>query len=310
MSALGKDHAFLTEHIRNLRGGSQPILAQASDGLLYVVKFINNLQGPNLLFNEGAGAELYRACGLAVPKWKPLLVTDSFLDRNPDCWMQAPEGRLRPLPGMCFASSYLGTDGVRLQEFLPATSFHLISNRNSFWLAWLLDVCAEHVDNRQAVFVERADARLDAFYIDHGHLFGGPNAALRKHFCASRYLDPRIYPDISSKNLLEFQRVVQALNVDRLWERVQDFPTDWKQGSALELFARCLQRLSKPLLLHNVLDTVFESIREIHGEAPTIRPPDPGSERKLPVSVLRPGLQCATQESCRGPFRAHHPACA
>ena len=120
MIALGKGPVLVTQYVRNLRGGSQPILALASDGFQYVVKFANNLQGPNVLFNECAGNELYRACGLTVPKWTPLWVSDSFLDRNRDCWMQTPEGRLRPSSGLCFGSLFLGQDGKRLFEILPA----------------------------------------------------------------------------------------------------------------------------------------------------------------------------------------------
>jgi hypothetical protein len=121
MAALVRDFVLATRYIRNLRGGSQPILAQASDGLLYVVKFTNNIQGANLPFNESIGTELYRACKLRVPAWKPVLVTDSFLDQNPDCWMQTPKGRLRPDSGLCFGSRFLGGDGIRLLEVLPRT---------------------------------------------------------------------------------------------------------------------------------------------------------------------------------------------
>jgi len=108
MPVFGKDFVSLTGYIRSLRGGSQPILAQASDGHTYVVKFANNLQGPNLLFNESAGSELYRACGLAVPEWRPLEVSEDFLDENHDCWMQTPEGQLRPASGLCYGSRFLG----------------------------------------------------------------------------------------------------------------------------------------------------------------------------------------------------------
>jgi hypothetical protein len=205
MSAFRKDFALATQYIRKLRGGSQPILVQASDGLLYVVKFTNNLQGPNVPFNESIGTELYRACGLAVPSWKPVLVTNSFLDKNPDCWMQTPAGRLRPDSGLCFGSRFLGGDGIRLLEILPGTSFERVRDRKNFWLAWLIDICAEHVDNRQAVFVEDSDGSLDPSFFDMGHLFGGPKADQAKHFRASRYLDPRIYPEVTSEVLLGFQ---------------------------------------------------------------------------------------------------------
>src|ERR1039457_415092 len=121
MPALERSFSRVTRYIRNFHGGSQPILAQASDGLQYVVKFNNNLQGPNVPFNESVGSELYRACGLAVPSWKPLLVSDTFLDQNPDCWMQTPEGRLRPASGLCFGSRFLGAEGTRLLEILPGS---------------------------------------------------------------------------------------------------------------------------------------------------------------------------------------------
>src|ERR1017187_7147776 len=135
MSALRKNFPRVTKFFRKLRGGSQPILAQASDGLLYVVKFTNNLQGANLPFNESIGTELYRACGLSVPSWMPLLVTDSFLDQNPDCWMQTQEGRLRPDSGLCFGSRFLGGNGVKIFEVLSGSSFKRVINHMSFWLA-------------------------------------------------------------------------------------------------------------------------------------------------------------------------------
>jgi hypothetical protein len=52
---------------------------EASDGHLYVVKFINNPQGLNVLFNEAVGTELYSIAGLSVPAWRPLLVTGDFV---------------------------------------------------------------------------------------------------------------------------------------------------------------------------------------------------------------------------------------
>jgi hypothetical protein len=86
---------YAEQFVRKLRGSCQPILVRASDGLLYVAKFAKNLQGPNVLFNESAGTELYRAFGLSVPSWKQLVVTGKFVDRNPGCWMQTDDGARR-----------------------------------------------------------------------------------------------------------------------------------------------------------------------------------------------------------------------
>ena len=306
MTASEKNFAVVTRYIRTLHGGSQPILAQASDGRLYVVKFTNNLQGANLPFNESVGTELYRACGLPVPSWKPLLVTDSFIDQYPDCWMQTPGGRLRPDPGLCFGSRFLGGDGIRLLEILPGTSFKRVHNRKSFWLAWLIDICAGHADNRQAIFLEDGAGSLDAYFVDQGHLFGGPKGELRRHFLASRYLDPRIYQSISSQQFLNLQKAARCLDVDQLWQRIQALPDDWKTKSAIDRFEQCLCRLSTPNLIQNIVDTMVEAQRQAN-EREEIKQP---SEQKPRVSVLRPRIQTAGLEHRLVANRANRLACA
>jgi hypothetical protein len=294
MSALGKNVVVIKRYIRNLHGGSQPILAEASDGLLYVVKFINNLQGPNLLFNESAGSELYRACGLAVPLWKPLLIPDSFLDQNTDCWMQTTKGRLRPDSGLCFGSRFLGGNDISLLEILPVPYFKRVSNREDFWLAWLIDICACHVDNRQAIFREDGAGWLDAFFIDHGHLFGGPNGERRCHFVASRYLDPRIYLSVSSEKFLNLKKVALGLDVEQLWRKIQTLPEDWKTSSALDGFTQCLKRLSTSNLLQSIIDSMLDAMQRDEK-----REYEKHQNRQIrPLSVLCSGVQTPPVEYC------------
>jgi hypothetical protein len=306
MPGLEKNGVALSSHVNNLRGGSQPILARASDGLLYVVKFADNPQGPNLLFNESVGSELFRACGLAAPQWKPLLLTDAFLDRNPACWMQTAEGPRRPQAGWCFGSRFLGGGGERLLEILPGSSFKRVTNQASFWLAWLIDICAGHADNRQAIFRQAPSGELDAFFVDFGHLFGGPKGELRLPIQASRYLDARIYASVSSQYLLNLHRIVRCLDAERLGKKLQTLPEQWKTVTALQGFARCMDRLASPLLLEDILDTMLHSIQQ--GERrEQIRRQD-GRELSLPV--LRIGVQAAgLGKGCVGQ-RAGHLACA
>jgi hypothetical protein len=262
-------------------------LAQASDGLLYVVKFSNNLQGANLSFNESAGSELYRACGLAGPSWKPLQVTDAFIDQNPDCWMQTAEGRLRPDSGLCFGSRFLGRENIRLLEILPKSYFKRIRNYQSFWLAWLIDICAEHIDNRQAVFIEDSAGWLNAFFVDHGHLFGGPKGNVQRGFQASRYLDPRIYQSVSSRQLFYFQEIAASLDADKLWLQVQELPDEWKTRSALSGFTRGLNRLSNVKLIQNIVDTMVDAQRQANESENGKRQ----VERKISGPILHIGVQ-------------------
>lgn len=305
MPVLNKNFTIVTRYIRSLRGGSQPILAEASDGLLYVVKFTNNLQGPNLSFNESIGTELFRTCGLQVPSWKPLLVLDSFLDHNPNCWTQSLEGRIRPESYMCFGSRFLGSES-RLFEILPGTSFKRVRNLKSFWLAWFIDICARHSDNRQAIFLEDGKGGLQASFVDHGHLFGGPSGENTPSLMACRYLDPRIYQSVSSSHLLDLQRIAGALDVDRLWRRIQTLPDDWKTKSALEGFAQCLCRLSNPRLLQDIVDNMVDAQERVN-ECEEDRS---HFGRKSPPEFLRFGVQATIPQRRLGADRAAHLACA
>jgi len=245
--------------VRKLRGGSQPILVEGTDNCLYVLKFNNNMQGNHLPFNESAGTELYKACGLAVPEWKPLFVSDGFLDRNPGCWMETSEGLRRPEAGLCFASCFLGRPGTRLLEILPGTSHQKVRNRMSFWLAWLLDVCSDHTDNRQAIFEQGADGKLDACFIDMGNMFGGPKGDLEALPIASRYLDPRIYADIPIHAATDLLNFVHALNLSKLRRRVLALPEDWKVSSALQRFDQSFDRLQNRDLLREYLETILKN---------------------------------------------------
>lgn len=259
MPALVKSSIVATRFIRTLRGGSLPVLAEANDGLLYVLKFANNPQGPNLPFNEVVGTKLYQAAGLPVPKWKPVLVSDEFLDHALGHWRQTNEEVERPASGLCFGSHYLGGRGIDLMEILPSNSFMRIQNRMDFWLAWLVDVCARHSDNRQAIFKKQADGRLYAIFIDHGNMFCGPRGNQQPRSHASAYLDKRIYERISMQSRTHLAQILRNLNVDRIWREVKALPEEWKSASAIRGLAICLDTVTKPQEVENVLNTISDS---------------------------------------------------
>jgi hypothetical protein len=251
----------VTKFIRRLRGGSQAALVEASDGHRYAIKFNNNLQGPNIAFNEAMGTELFRMCNLPVPDWKPLLVTTKFLKANPECRIETPTGCLRPASGLCFGSLFLGGEGPRLFEILPETSFVKIRNRMSFWQAWVLDVSARHADNRQAIFVEQASRELQAVFIDHGHLFGGPDGTGHPTPIASRYLDPRVYPILSDPEVKKL-KTMQPVNTDQLWKYAESLPDEWRTTSALNSLALSLSRLSSQQSLSACLELVISLTKQ------------------------------------------------
>ncbi len=286
MPSWGEEPAVVTECIRKLRGGSQPILARASDGALYVVKFRNNSQGPNLLFNECMGTELFRTAGLSVPSWRVLVVTREFTDRNAGCWMEAPYGAVPPQEGLCFGSRFLGEqDG--LFEILPGNSFQRVRNRTDFWIAWLLDVCAAHADNRQVLFKPDREGRLEAVFIDHGHMFCSPKGNSKPHFSASRYyLDPRIYPNVCSETITTLRRRACGLDWEGLWARVLTLPDEWITRTALSNFSDCLETLSSQRAIERVLNAITGS------QCPSYeyRRPEAQCRRISRGSFLRPAI--------------------
>lgn len=261
MFSGGEKPAVLTQFICKLRGGSQSILARASDDQLYIAKFANNPQGQNLLFNESMGTELYHRSGLPVPLWRPLAVTRQFVTNNPGCWIETPDGLCPPEIGICFGSLYLGAKEMQVFEILPGNSFIHVQNRGDFWLAWLLDICARHTDNRQALFHGHIGGNLTAVFIDHGHMFGSPNGDEKPDFLASQYYhDPRIYPNLSAQLINLLQQAVAHIDIDGLWARVLCLPEEWITHSGLRNLAGCLDRLAKPAQVEN-LTAIIRDLR-------------------------------------------------
>lgn len=263
MCSLEDEPASVTRFFRKMRGGSQAILAEASDGLVYVVKFQNNLQGPNVLLNESIGIQLYKACGLPSSDWKPLAISDQFIDQNTACWMLRNGQPIRPESGLAFGSRFIGGTGVRLWEILPGSWFQRIQKPNDFWRAWLIDACLGHADNRQVVFQEWNEGSLKPYFIDHGHLFGGPEGTQRPRAAHSRYLDPRLYGKAPIGHLSNYAKTIQELLPDILWSLIQEIPPQWKTPSAVESFACFVGRLSKPGVCSGILEEILQAYSQI-----------------------------------------------
>jgi hypothetical protein len=247
-------------YIRKLPGGSQPILVRANDGFFYIVKFLNNLQGAQSLFNEAVGTELFRSAGLPVSEWRSVYITEDFLDRYPQCWMETEHGRRRPKAGWCFGSRFLSLRNAALFEILPSNSFSRIANRADFLTAWVLDVFCGHADNRQAIFIERKSRWLEAHFIDHGHLFGGALGVETPSFMASRYLDPRIYAQASSEDADGIQRAIQGLDLTALSNIARGLPEGWSTDRAMMNFERFARQISDPVLLKNVIQFILGTV--------------------------------------------------
>ena len=241
-----------TAVLRVLPGGTKSVLVHASDGNTYVVKLMGNPQGPNVLANEALGTELARHLGLSVPAWRAIEVSDEFLDRNKLCWFETDSGPIRPDAGLHFASRVIG-QGAPTPTYgvLPGEWLSLIDNRDDFVGMLLLDVWANHTDNRQSVFVRNpVTQKLTAVFVDYGHMFGGPSGRDSYRRGTAMYLDHRVYESLDID--AAFDRWLQRVRMidGSLLRRVaKSIPGAWMGGLDLEELIAQLQ-MRKGVLEH------------------------------------------------------------
>ena len=258
VDSVDSETVSLVSCIGKLRGSSQPLLATASDGAYYVVKFQTDLVGLNTLFNEAAGTELYRALGLPVPEWRQVNVSEKFFERNRSWFHAEANGNRVPRTGIAFGSRFVSGSKMRIMEVLPSAAFKRIDQPERFWLAWLVDVCAFHSDNRQAIFTQGERTNLGTVFIDHGRMFGGAAGDERPHPIACRYLDSRIYPELPRGVQRRIVEKLMAMDLEVLKIKISHLPESWVTDSGAKTFLEALHRLAQRGVWDNVLEEITQ----------------------------------------------------
>jgi hypothetical protein len=111
---------------------------------------------------------------------------------------------------------------------------------------YIMDVWANHQDNRQALLLQSRDShRSTVFFVDHGHMFAGPHWNFSDLPGAVAHLERSIYADLCEPNhiahwLSHFEEVLPGA----LSEAFSILPKHWYKGSIDVLQDRLLQRLS------------------------------------------------------------------
>jgi hypothetical protein len=236
--------------IREMRGGTQPVLVQCDDDHHYVVKMNANPQGPNTLANEFLGSAVAGAAGLPVPQSSFIYLSDAFIDDNPELWFQTTSGTRRPDSGVHYGSRFVGelSGSNRPTDYISHSRVDEITNRTSFLGMYIMDVWANHQDSRQAILLGNADDRTkEAFFIDHGHMFGGPSGFFNERHGAC-HLEISVYsrlwhPELVAAWIARFQETIPTA----LASALSVVPPQWYNGNlgTLEdLLMRRLQNLS------------------------------------------------------------------
>jgi len=258
-----------------------------------------------LLFNEAVGTELFRQAGLLVPEWRVVRVSEDFTRANPECWLQTSCGPVRQPAGECFGSRFLGLSDGSVFEILAGRHFSRLRDRDNLWTAWALDVFCDHTDNRQVVFLEGAARWLEAYFIDHGHMFGGACGTKSSHFRASQYLDPRIYTQATAELAGELEEKIHRIDLSEITEAVFNLPKQWASVTAMNRFESFVQRICNRTLVKHVIRCIL-GVTEPAGMKS-------GLQQEQPVGVHQYSGACAQIQLSRSADLLHgredHPAC-
>lgn len=234
----------VTTVVRGMSGGSQSRLIQCDDGKLYVLKMYPNPQGPNVLANEALGSILMRGLGFLVPRCRPVTINLKVLSLFPQLAMETPEGTTYPACGLHFGSEFLGSPEQTIYDLLPRGYNARIKNAAQLFPLYLFDLWASQQDDRQCVYRrDRSTGNYEAFFIDNGHLFGGP--AWSKLGSPSRAAYPdHLQPLVTGDPRIERCLTFFMLRLPALLHRaIALVPSEWHNGEIYMLYARLLCRL-------------------------------------------------------------------
>ena len=222
------DGLHAIEHVRRMHGGAQAQLMKCSDDHYYVVKFMNNLQGAKILFNELLGARLAACLGLPVAASEIVYVDQQLINLCPGMIIERSRGT-SPCQGGWSFGSRLPVDqrDGNLFGFLP---FYRVKNHRDFLGMLVFDKWTCNTDGRQVVFYRKDTHDLhSAVMIDQGFCFNAaewnfPDSPLR-----GRYSLPEVYDNVTGIDSFEpwLTRLEREINSDSLAKAAEGIPQGW-----------------------------------------------------------------------------------
>jgi hypothetical protein len=259
-----------TRLLRRLRGGAQAHLLEADDGGFYVTKFLENPQHRRILVNEWVSAVLLRYLNLPCASADVVVLTEEFLAREAELYIQLGSRRLPVRPGWHFGSRYpVPPDKQAVYDYLPDSLLAATANLPDFLGMLVFDKWVGNADSRQSVFF-RANLRpwlkrddlhpaqkgFVALMIDHGYAFDGPNWTFTDSPLQGLYYRPLVYECVKSIDDFEpwLTRVVEFPQevMDEAWRTL---PPSWLEDDEpglLRIFETLLRRRSRVRdLLHS-----------------------------------------------------------
>jgi hypothetical protein len=260
------------EHVRPMRGGSQPHLMRCSDGHYYVVKFANNPQGLRVLINEYLTGRVAKLLGLPCPEICVVEVKKELVRLTPGLSIQRPHGCYPVATGLAFGSQFPSRRSGANRTLLSVVDLQLacglgcVENLSDLMGILMFDKWTSNTDTRQILCLPRPTEHLrtyQIFMIDNGLCFDGSAWAFRDSPLRGLYLDMAIYSTF--QNLHAFgpwlERLETRVTSEELNKIVEDIPRPWINndlGQLLELVKHLYERKK------NVLALIRQTLTALH----------------------------------------------
>jgi CheY-like chemotaxis protein len=279
-------HLHLVEHVRALRGGSQPRLMRASDGHLYIVKIQDNPQGSRVLANELLASRFAQLVGLPIPQAEILELSPKLAGT---LQFETPTGPRRIYPGLQVGSRLvISPIEGRIYDFLPRAYAGQIRNQEHFEGIRLFDLWTCNRDTRQAVYWKHSQQKkFTVTFIDNGHCFGGPNWKLPVEVAA----DCLPAADEGSYWLAKLESFPKDL-ISRL---ATEIPAEWYLNDIGGLCGMLVQLVVRRAELRRALEANWQPKAQGSCQPARLQEPVPEAETILLVDdepALRKAIAC------------------
>jgi HipA-like protein len=213
------------EHVRQLRGGTQPHLMRCADGKYYAVKFQNNPQRVRVLANDMLATLLAQKLQLPVAPCAVVWVDKGLIS----AWnlrMEHPNGSEMCRGGNCFGSLFAGDPRS------PSCS-RLAPPPAIFWGALVFDIWVGNIDKRQMVVGDGVS------FIDNGYCFGGTDWRFddRRIMLGSLLSDRAIYDGVQGIQSFQFwlHALETKIHLGLISDTASRIPPEWYESDTSAL---------------------------------------------------------------------------
>lgn len=281
-------------YVRALRGASQAHLLQADDGHYYATKSPENPQTRRVLVNEYLGAKIFERLGVATAQMIPLIVSQPFLDANPNFQLVLHK-ELIPLHGGVFLGSQyaMNPEKTAIYDFLPTPILPRVTNLNHYLGALIADQWLCNDDARQFVFFvdpsvpHRSGRGWRALAIDHGRCLGGHTWRLFDSPLIGVSSQLAVYKTLDVSETKTWLERLSNIEEHHLIAWIDEMPPEWLAGDALELRNLIKKLLRRKGRVPELVETGIETVLTKSGGGAFRQP---SVSKKFPPSARRPSI--------------------